>query len=60
MRLQAGDVGPVVEEVTALLLSHTERDALVKSLVERMGGAVSGRNADDGGFEVRVELPQAN
>jgi signal transduction histidine kinase len=30
--------------------------ALVKSLVERMGGAVSGRNAPDGGFEVRVAL----
>jgi signal transduction histidine kinase len=30
--------------------------ALVKSLVERMGGAVSGRNAPDGGFEVRVSL----
>lgn len=30
--------------------------ALVKSLVERMGGAVSGRNAADGGFEVRVSL----
>ncbi len=33
--------------------------ALVKSLVERMGGAVSGRNATDGGFEVRVALPLA-
>jgi signal transduction histidine kinase len=34
--------------------------ALVKSLVERMGGTVSGRNAPDGGFEVRVALPLAS
>jgi len=34
--------------------------ALVESLVARMGGAVSGRNAAGGGFEVRVELPAAN
>jgi signal transduction histidine kinase len=34
--------------------------ALVKSLIERMGGAVSGRNAADGGFEVRVALPRAS
>lgn len=34
--------------------------ALVESLVARMGGAVSGRNAPGGGFEVRVELPAAN
>jgi signal transduction histidine kinase len=34
--------------------------ALVESLVARMGGAVSGRNAPDGGFEVCVELPAAN
>jgi signal transduction histidine kinase len=33
--------------------------ALVKSLVERMGGAVGGRNAAGGGFEVCVELPAA-
>jgi signal transduction histidine kinase len=33
--------------------------ALVKSLVEKMGGAVAGRNAAGGGFEVCVELPGA-
>jgi signal transduction histidine kinase len=33
--------------------------ALVKSLVEKMGGAVGGRNAAGGGFEVCVELPRA-
>jgi signal transduction histidine kinase len=34
--------------------------ALVKSLVERMGGAVAGRNAPDGGFEVEITLPRAS
>ncbi len=34
--------------------------ALVKSLVERMGGAVAGCNAPDGGFEVEVSLPRAS
>jgi signal transduction histidine kinase len=34
--------------------------ALVKSLVERMGGAVGGRNAPDGGFEVKIALPRAS
>ena len=34
--------------------------ALVKSLVERMGGTVGGRNAADGGFEVEIALPGAN
>jgi signal transduction histidine kinase len=34
--------------------------ALVKSLVERMGGAVAGRNAPDGGFEVKIALPRAS
>jgi signal transduction histidine kinase len=33
--------------------------ALVKSLVERMGGAVGGYNEPGGGFEVRVALPGA-
>ncbi|RIK89351.1 MAG: hypothetical protein DCC71_26025, partial [Proteobacteria bacterium] len=33
--------------------------ALVKSLVERMGGTVRGDNAPGGGFEVRVALPRA-
>ncbi|MCA9540529.1 MAG: HAMP domain-containing histidine kinase [Myxococcales bacterium] len=31
--------------------------ALVRGLVERMGGQVTGRNAEGGGFEVRVLLP---
>ena len=31
--------------------------ALVKGLVERMHGAISGRNAPGGGFEVRIALP---
>jgi signal transduction histidine kinase len=31
--------------------------ALVRQLVERMGGRVSGRNPPDGGFEVTVTLP---
>ncbi len=34
--------------------------ALVKSLVERMGGAVAGRDAPGGGFEVRVALPRVS
>ncbi len=34
--------------------------ALVAGLVERMHGEVSGRNLDDGGFEVRVALPAAS
>ena len=34
--------------------------ALVKSLVEPMGGAVAGRNAPDGGFEVKIALPRAS
>ena len=34
--------------------------ALVKSLVERMGGAVGGGNAPDGGFEVEIALPGAS
>jgi signal transduction histidine kinase len=34
--------------------------ALVKSLVERMGGTVGGRNAADGGFEVEIALPGAS
>ena len=34
--------------------------ALVKSLVERMGGAVGGYNEPGGGFEVRVALPGAS
>jgi signal transduction histidine kinase len=33
--------------------------ALVKSLVERMGGSVGGTNAPGGGFVVRVALPGA-
>ncbi|MDX1649419.1 MAG: ATP-binding protein, partial [Myxococcota bacterium] len=33
--------------------------ALVRGLVERMGGAVEGRNAPGGGFEVRLHLPAA-
>jgi signal transduction histidine kinase len=31
--------------------------ALVRRLVERMGGTVEGRNAAGGGFEVRIGLP---
>jgi signal transduction histidine kinase len=34
--------------------------ALVKSLVERMGGVVGGGNAPDGGFEVEIALPGAS
>jgi signal transduction histidine kinase len=34
--------------------------ALVQRLVERMGGAVEGRNAPGGGFEVRIALPAAD
>jgi len=34
--------------------------ALVKSLVERMDGAVRGANRADGGFEVSVALPRAS
>jgi two-component system, OmpR family, phosphate regulon sensor histidine kinase PhoR len=33
--------------------------ALVRGWVERMGGAVAGRNAPGGGFEVCIELPAA-
>lgn len=33
--------------------------ALVRQLVERMGGRVGGRNPPDGGFEVTVTLPQS-
>ena len=33
--------------------------ALVRRLVERMGGEVAGRNAPDGGFEVRIALQPA-
>jgi signal transduction histidine kinase len=33
--------------------------ALVRGWVERMGGAVAGRNAPGGGFEVGIELPAA-
>jgi signal transduction histidine kinase len=31
--------------------------ALVRRLVERMGGRVEGRNPPGGGFEVRIALP---
>ena len=34
--------------------------ALVRGLVERMGGDVSGANASGGGFEVRVALNAAS
>jgi two-component sensor histidine kinase len=34
--------------------------ALVKSLVERMGGVVGGYSEPDGGFEVRIALPGAS
>ncbi len=34
--------------------------ALVHGLIERMGGQVRGRNLDEGGFEVRLVLPQAS
>jgi signal transduction histidine kinase len=33
--------------------------ALVKELAERMGAAVSGANADGGGFRVRLAFPVA-
>ena len=31
--------------------------ALVRGLVEEMGGRVSGRNRPSGGFEVSIQLP---
>ena len=34
--------------------------ALVKGLVERMGAVISGRNAQDGGFEVCIAFGGAN